>query len=479
VSRRYDLVVVGGGPAGLAAAAMASQYGMSTVLLDDQRAVGGQIYRNVMSSPFTHPQTLGDDYLQGVALIEAFRRSAATHVPGASVFAVTKTEDGACEIALTVGGEGGRRTETVIAEAVILATGAQERPFAIPGWTIPGVMTVGAAQLLLKTSGIVPSGRLVLAGTGPLLWLLASQYLRAGVSIDALLDTAPKGRYAEAATHALGFLTSDYFARGFRMLREVRSRVKVIEHVTALAAGGDERLTSVRYEVNDTTHELAADVLLLHQGIVPNLNLSNAIGCAQHWNDLQKCWEPTVDAWGGTSVPNVFIAGDGASVDGAEAAEACGRLVALAVANALGRIDAKARDEAAAEPRSALQRVTRGRRFFDTLYRPAHYFRIPRGDTVVCRCEQVTAQEIVEAVAAGCPGPNQMKAYLRCGMGPCQGRLCGLTVTEIIARARKLPPSAIGYFRLRFPVKPITLGELAAMPTTEAARQVVDRDGVG
>jgi bacterioferritin-associated ferredoxin len=141
----------------------------------------------------------------------------------------------------------------------------------------------------------------------------------------------------------------------------------------------------------------------------------------------------------------VFIAGDGASVAGAEAAEACGRLVVLAVANALGRIDARARDEAATEPRRALDRATRGRRFFDTLYRPAHYFRIPRGDTVVCRCEQVTAREIVEAVAAGCPGPNQMKAYLRCGMGPCQGHMCGLTVTEIIARERKLSPSAIGY----------------------------------
>jgi NAD(P)H-nitrite reductase large subunit len=307
------------------------------------------------------------------------------------------------------------------------------------------------------------------------LWLLASQYLKAGVAIEALLDTAPKGRYAEAATHALGFLTSDYFTRGFKLLREVRARVKVIEHVTALAAGGTDRVTSVRYEVNETTHELAADTLLLHQGTVPNINLADAIGCAQHWNELQKCWEPTVDSWGGTSVPNIFIAGDGASVAGAEVAEAGGHLAALAVANALGRIDAKTRDQAASEPRHALQRALRGRRFFDTLYRPAHYFRIPKGDTIVCRCEQVTAREIVEAVASGCTGPNQMKAYTRCGMGPCQGRLCGLTVTEIIARERKLSPAAVGHYRLRFPVKPLTLGELASLPTSVAAQQVVDR----
>lgn len=479
MTRRYDLAVVGAGPAGLAAAALAPGYGMSTVVFDEQHAPGGQLHRGVLSSPFAQKEVFDDDYWQGLTRIERFRRSGATHVASATVIGFSKSDDGTCELTVAVGYGAARRIETVIADAVILATGAQERPFPIPGWTLPGVMTAGAAQALLKTSGLVPSGRVVLAGSGPLLWLLAAQYLKVGVAIDLLLDTKPKGRYAEAATHALGFLTSDYFMRGFKLLRDVRARVKVVEHVTALAAEGDGRLAMLRYEQDGTTQAIEADVLLLHHGVVPGINLAVAAGCALRWNEIQVYWEPAVDDWGGTTVPNLFVAGDGAGVTGADAAVASGQLAALAVANALGRIDAKARDQAAAEPRKDLANATRGRRFFETLYRPAYAFRIPKGDTIVCRCEEVTARAIVAAAAAGCTGPNQAKAFVRCGMGPCQGRFCGLTVTELIARERKLAPAAVGYFRLRFPVKPMTLGELASMPTTDAAVRAVDRAGEG
>ena len=98
------------------------------------------------------------------------------------------------------------------------------------------------------------------------------------------------------------------------------------------------------------------------------------------------------------------------------------------------------------------------------------------GETLVCRCEDVTAKQIADAIALGCPGPNQMKAFLRCGMGPCQGRLCGLTVTELLAQARGVSPAEIGYYRLRPPVKPVTLGELAGLPTNEAAVKAVVRE---
>ncbi len=476
MTRRYDLAIVGAGPAGLSAGALAPAYRMRTVVFDEMHTPGGQIHRGLVSSPLVDRSVFGDDDGQGAALVERFRRGGATHVAGAAVVGVAKCEDGTCELTVALGGEGARRIETVIADAVILATGAHERPFPIPGWTLPGVLSAGAAQVLLKTSGLVPAGRVVLAGSGPLLWLVATQFLRVGRGVDLLLDTTPKGRYAEAATHALGFLTSDYFARGLRLLREVKAAVKVVEHVTALAAEGDGRLTTVRYEKDGTTHAIDADVLLLHQGVVPNVNLFAVAGCALRWNEIQVCWEPTLDDWGGTTVPNLFVAGDGGGISGAEAAVASGQLAVLAAANALGLIDAEARDLAAVEPRKSLASATRGRRFFDTLYRPADAFRLPKGDTIVCRCEEVTAREVVAAVAAGCTGPNQAKAFVRCGMGPCQGRFCGLTVTEIIARERKLSPAAVGYYRLRFPVKPLTLGELAALPTTEDALHVVARD---
>ncbi len=108
-------------------------------------------------------------------------------------------------------------------------------------------------------------------------------------------------------------------------------------------------------------------------------------------------------------------------------------------------------------------------------HRPADCFRVPRGDTVVCRCENVTAQRVIEALRLGASGPNQVKAFTRCGMGPCQGRFCGLTVTELVARERRISPEAAGYFRLRWPVKPITLAELASAPSSPEAERAVVR----
>jgi bacterioferritin-associated ferredoxin len=214
---------------------------------------------------------------------------------------------------------------------------------------------------------------------------------------------------------------------------------------------------------------------MLHQGVVPNVNLSRAVGAEHRWNDALDCWEPQVDEWGLTTVDGIGMAGDGAGIAGALAAEHRGRLAALQAAHLLGRIDAAKRDSQAVAPRQALARAVRGREFFDALYKAPDAFRRPTGDTIVCRCEEVTAAQVRETVKLGCSGPNQMKAFLRCGMGPCQGRFCGLTVAEIIAEERGVPTQEVGYYRLRFPTKPLTLGELASLPQTDDSRQAVVR----
>jgi NADPH-dependent 2,4-dienoyl-CoA reductase/sulfur reductase-like enzyme len=471
-----DVAVVGAGPAGLAAATLAAEHSLAVTLFDEQPRPGGQIYRAITASPLGRPEILGDDYWEGAALVRAFRTSGATHSASSSVWALVPRSDGTVELAVSVGDPHARRSQTVIARAVILAIGAHERPIPIPGWTLPGVMTAGAVQAMLKTSGLVPSGRLVLAGSGPLLWLVARQLSRAGVAIEALLDTTPRGRYAEAASHAWGFVRSEYFATGMRLVRDVKRSTRVIEHVTALAAEGTTRVQSVRYDAEGAAHSIPVDLLLLHQGVVPSINLALAAGCALRWNERQLCFEPAVDDWGGTGTAGLYIAGDVRRISGARAAIASGRLSALAVANALGRIDSRARDDKAAGEREALANAKRGRAFFDTLYRPADAFRIPDGATIACRCEEVTAQQIVDATMRGCVGPNQVKAFVRCGMGPCQGRMCGLTVTEIIAKTRGVPPAQVGYFRQRFPATPITLGELASLPIDEEAEHAVVRE---
>jgi NADPH-dependent 2,4-dienoyl-CoA reductase/sulfur reductase-like enzyme len=459
----YDLVVIGGGPAGLAAASLTARAGLATVLFDENPGVGGQIYRGITSTPLTDRAILGEDYWAGEALAAEVKESGAIVVNGATVWSL----DPHRIVGVSIAGA----ARMIEARRVIVATGSLERPFPVEGWTLPGVMTAGAAQTALKAQGLAPSGRTVLAGTGPLLWLLAAQILRAGGKIDALLDTTPRDNWLRALLHLPDFLLSPYFAKGLRLLREVRAKVPV-HRADRVAAVGTDKLEQVVFRAAGQERRLPADLLLLHHGVVPNVNLALAAGVAHEWNDRQLCFQPVIDGAFGTSVPGIAVAGDGAGIAGGTAAAERGRLAAIAAVRAL-RPGAAVPDP---QPiRQRLQREERGRAFLDWLNRPAVAFRQPQDDVLVCRCEEVTARQVRDMARLGCEGPNQMKAFLRCGMGPCQGRLCGLTVTELIAAERHKAPGDVGYYRLRPPVKPITLAELASLPKSEAERKAVER----
>ena len=470
-----ELLIVGAGPAGLAAAAQAAELGIDVLLLDEQPTLGGQIYRAITYTPLSKPEVLGADYWHGTTLVETFQRCGARYQPNATVWAMVPLEDNAgYEIGYSIGGN----AQKINARSVLLATGAQERPFPVPGWTLPGVMGAGAAQILLKQAGAIPEGGLVLAGGGPLLYLLAWQYLNAGARIDALLETVPSGRLKQALPHAWDFLRSPYLRKGLQLMRKVRAQIPIVRNIEALEAIGQEgRLATVRYRVAGSADmiDLPTRYLLLHQGVVPNTNLSRALGLAHDYDAEQLCWHTRVDEWGASSSEGVFVAGDAVGIAGALAAEHRGRLSALGAARQLGRISQAQRDDAAKQARAALYRAYRGRRFLDTLYQPTKAMRRPQGDTIVCRCEEVTAAQVRETAQLGATGPNQMKAFLRCGMGPCQGRFCGLTVSELIAEVREVPVAEVGYYRLRYPTKPLTLGEMASMPQTDASRKAVIR----
>lgn len=469
LSPEYDLLVVGAGPSGLSAATEAAAAGASVLVADENLAPGGQIYRAITRNSPEQQDFLGKDYWKGRTITGAFAASPVDYAASATVWSLeaATAPGGTARLGLTLGGA----ALMVGARAVILATGAMERPMPVPGWTLPGVMSAGAAQIALKSVSGIPGGRIVLAGCGPLLYLLADQLLRAGADIAVLLDTSEGKQRMAALRHLPDFLRSPYIAKGLSLFLSVRRRIRVISGVTELAVTGQLKADGVAFSRgNGRRQTIAADCVLLHQGIIPGINLASAAGCAIDWNEVQRAFQPRTDRHGRTSLAGVFLAGDGAGIGGAEHAACAGRIAALAVLTDLGLLASAETSLRLAALERQRQVFRRGRVFLDTLYRPARLFLAPPApETAVCRCEEVRAGTLRQVIGIGVPGPNQLKTFLRCGMGPCQGRMCASTITEIMAAERGVSPAEIGTYRLRAPVKPVKLAELAAMPQTPDA----------
>jgi thioredoxin reductase len=460
-----DLLVVGAGPAGMAAAVAARRHGLSVLVVDDQSAPGGQIWRAVETVAATpRGVRLGAAYRSGAGRAAAFRACGATYEPGSQLWQIEPGFRGF----LTREG----KARTVTAKVVILATGAQERPAPFPGWTLPGVLTVGAAQILLKTADEVPEKPVWIAGSGPLPLLYMAQLLAAGGKIAGFLDTTPRGRMSAALPHLLRALSGlGELAKGLAWtLALKRAGVPVVRHVTELVAAGEGKLQTLRYRTEAGREDsVPAEVLLVHEGVVPSIHAPLALGCAVEWHAMQYCYVPKLDTWGETSQPGIFVAGDGAGIGGAKAAELRGQLAGLKAAVKVGGLGEATAEVEACPLRRRLARELALRPFLDTLFAPRPQVFAPTDATVVCRCEEITAGDIRARAALGRPGPNQLKAFTRAGMGPCQGRQCGYSVMHLVAAAQQRPVGDVGFYRVRPPLKPVTLGELASLDETGQA----------
>jgi NADPH-dependent 2,4-dienoyl-CoA reductase/sulfur reductase-like enzyme len=449
----FDAAVIGAGPAGMAAATLLAERGARTVLFDEQPAPGGQIYRAIEAAPPALRTLLGPDYEHGAQLAARMRASGVEYRPGSSVWNLSPAR----EIWVSQGGA----SRSVHSNALILATGAMERPVPVPGWTLPGVMGAGAVQILLKTGSFRPEN-IVLAGSGPLLYLLASQLLAAGTRILALLDTTTRANEWAALRHLPAPAGWGLLAKGLKLKAELRAAgVPTWRRVRDLRIEGNPVAEAISFTSGGQTHRLETPLVALHEGVIPAQQMSRALGCAHHWNPLQRCFASVLDEWGNTSQPGILIAGDAGGIGGARAAEHAGRIAAAEALRQLGRLDPSARDALAAPDLRARARHLSARLFLDALYAPPAWVGLPADDVLVCRCEEVTAGQLRAVAAQGCQGPNQAKSFLRAGMGPCQGRMCGPVVSEILADALGLPVDEVGYYRIRPPLRPITLGELA------------------
>jgi NADPH-dependent 2,4-dienoyl-CoA reductase/sulfur reductase-like enzyme len=473
MSRFVDFIIVGAGPAGMSAAILARRYGLDVLVVDEQPTPGGQIWRGVEVVANTpRADILGKAYIKGGDVVRQFRASGVEYLPETRVWQI---ESGPC-VFMTHNGA----ASSVKASALLLATGAQERPVPFPGWTTPGVMTVGAGQIVLKSSGQIPAEPVWIAGSGPLPLLYAVQLLQAGGQIAGFLDTTPAGQMLSAMPKffAAALSAPADVLKGIYWLATLKKQTNYVRNVTDIEAIGDDMLKQLRYvTANGKTTTVEANLLLVHEGIVPTIHPTLALGCEHIWNADQDSFAPELDTWGETSEAGVFVAGDGAGIGGASIACLRGEISALRIVVKAGRLSEKEGLAAMQPIQAKLKRALRARPFLDKLYRPRKAIFMPEGKTLVCRCEEVSASSIRDQAALGSLEPNSIKAFTRAGMGPCQGRQCNYPVAHILADAAGKTVPDIGLYRVRPPFKPLTLSELKTLNTPSIDTHSLKRKG--
>ena len=446
----------------MAAAITASHYGSRILLLDEQPTVGGQIYRNVDETAASRPKDmklLGPDYEKGLGLSKELNNKSIAHIQGAKVWNI---EENPSRVFYSVNG----KTFKAQTEKIIIATGALERAVPLPGWTKTGVMGAGAAQVMLKSNGMTPSGKIIIAGSGPLLLLVADQLARSQCDIAAVLETTRISDYIRAAPLIFSALKSPkYLIKGLKLRASLkRQGVKLISGVSDIQAHGEQRISAVSYKKGHKAHRLNTEMLLIHEGVVPNVQITRLLKANHEWYGRQDYWRPVKNKWGEISCGGIFIAGDGGGIDGAIAAEASGRLAAFESLFQLNIIGRTERDRLTKPIFKVLRKNLAIRPFLDTLFPPPRYIsKNAKKDTIICRCSEITVGDIKKAVNLGCRAPDQVKSYCRSGMGPCQGRICGLAVSALIAEETGNSHEATGYYNIRAPIKPLSLSELSSL----------------
>ncbi|WP_028717122.1 NAD(P)/FAD-dependent oxidoreductase [Paracoccus sp. J39] len=458
---RWDAIVIGAGPAGIGGASLLAERGARVLLVDESPGPGGQIWRGIETVPESRAAVLGPDYRAGAAEVARLRASGATLAFSTEAWRVDP--DGA----VWLRDAGGLRREA--AWHLLVATGAMERPVPLPGWTLPGVTTIGGLQILLKREGLLPQGPLALVGTGPLVYLYAVQCLTAGKRDLVLVDTARPAATLAALRHLPRALLGHgpaYLVKGAGLLWQLR-RAGIAVHTNARQIGiepdGDGSLV-LRF-LGRGRHRLRLSRIGLHEGVIPETHLLRSLGCRMLWSEAAVAFHPARDRDLRSSLDHVHVAGDAGGIGGAMVALLEGRIAAIAILERLGhQVDPLL----VSATRRARRAHLAARPLIERLYRPAPELLTPPDEVVACRCEEVRCGEIRASLAVGAAGPNQLKAFLRCGMGPCQGRICGPTLAQLTARMRGVTMEEAGWLTVRPPLRPVSVGEIAALASEGA-----------
>jgi NADPH-dependent 2,4-dienoyl-CoA reductase/sulfur reductase-like enzyme len=443
-----SVVVIGAGPAGVRAAARLVEAGLRPIVVDEAARSGGQIYRR-QPERFRRPLTelYGFETEKAVRLHREFDaiQPQIDYRPGTLAWNIY---GGAVHLLE------GSRTTALPFDALILATGATDRIMPMRGWTLPGVFSLGGAQIALKAQACAIGERCVFLGTGPLLYLVAHQYTNAGAQVEAVLDTSPfSGRLAAVSRLAM---RPSMLAKGLYYIGSLMRRgVPLLTGVTPLAIEGAGCVSAISVR-DQAGHErqFLCDAVGLGHGLRSETQLADLAGCSFAFDTVARQWLPETDVDGRSSRPGIYLAGDAVKALGADAAEFAGRLAACAVLTDFG---SPPRTAEVNRLRRALKRMALFRAGLEQAFPwPAHLAATLSDNVLVCRCEAVTAGELRCATSYfGLSDVNRLKAISRFGMGRCQGRFCGPAAAELQCAILRVELQKVGRLRGQAPVKPI------------------------
>lgn len=449
-----DVLIIGGGAGGLNAAAVAAGAGASVLVLDERKVAGGQYFKQ----PAADNSLLDAQQSEGADLLAAAREAGAELLGGVEIWGAFA---GPLLYAVTADG-----TPLVLRpKQLIVATGAYERPHMVPGWTLPGVMTTGAAQTLWRSYRSLPGKRVAVCGSGPLNLQVALELARGGADVRLVAESAASPLKKPVSALALLLAGPKLALAGTGMLLGLRRAGVPVHYETQLAdiAAGPNDTLRATFRRNGREETTDLDALCMNDGFEPQNEILRLLGADMHYDPAfgHLCCTRTDSL--STSVDGVYAVGDCCGLGGAPAAAAEGRIAGAAAAAACGF----AAKEDLWSSRQALARARRFQRRLWALHDPA-----PRAlenlpeDTLICRCEEVTLGQFRTGMMDDADHIGTVKRVTRVGMGCCQGRYCGPVAARLVATATGRSLSDHSYFAPRVPIKPVSIGTL--MTTQEA-----------
>ena len=467
--RRTALLIIGAGPGGLASAIAAARCGVNVTVLDERTLPGGQYFKQPATAAESSDKSAFDQQsLQGRSLIETARNLGVEILSKTTVWNAVESSDG---FDLHVFQDGDPCCFT--ANQLIIATGAYEKSFPVPGWTLPGFLTTGAVQTLIRAYKVAPGSRILISGNGPLNLQVAAELIRNGVSVAAVIETSRPNnlRNFRALTNAV-CKSPALILKGVSYLRTLKkANVPVFyNHVLIRAEGVDNvecgyvaALDNNGRPIPGSERKFEVDTICVGYGFIPNTELTRLLGCSHNYDRDSGALIVSRNDDGSTSRAGVFSVGDAGELQGAQVALAQGMLAGFSAAQNLGRTPSNV-----AEVAKAKRRLIRHREFQQALWTLFGNSKVDwvshSSDSVtICRCEDITVGQISRVIQNGVDDIGSLKKLTRVGMGRCQGRYCGPLVVKMLAERTKREPDRWSWFAPRFPVKPLPIGRAARM----------------